>query len=900
MNHPPLIARISGIEGTALAAFSSPLCMRSLAELKCLTEDSAETRGRLVDKLYTVIDKLPPELRRFALAVKRDVFNNRNLEGHSSRREWSDLQPLLEGLGGRALEIERRMNLWHHEFAELHRAERNRERASLLGYLDRRDLIRGLSLASPELIENIDRLRNQPFDVYGRKEKKAERSFLRYLSRAAAKLSPYSTLTRNALGTIRPDHDLAGIRLLNGSWSAISLLRLRRYLVDQYCEVLMRHPSVRERLEVTLNDTLEELEPGQYRLLRPMQLQIDEETGTLRYSRASQVKVRLGGPLVDYLRQNLGPHPWIYRDLLARLNADLLAGDGGGGARLRETVEKLISIGFLQFLPPWPSHVVHLESSLLEFLAPLAADAELRPVAEDLERLVAAEKRFPEARPALSAIEEMNGLVQEIWSKVKPLAGSEVKLTFPKGRDTKYNYYDDVFLLASGNESEHGEVVHLARRSADRMLQVADSLWWLTNLFQSRQEFLHALSALIAQRWPTRKEVGFLEVFAEAQELWRSYISLKNDPQKPVFDPYGLRATAELQEIRAAIREELERYNIGQEPLPLEPLQEIVARIPEIYDPIIGSCLFVQPADPQGDQWVVNRLFEGTGRYGSRFAVAMPELMRKAYVEHLTRCSGIETPAGRIEILDILYCHENTVNIHWPQTPKVLESPGEKADLPPGRRLHVSDLRVHTGAGLPYLVDASGQRFLPCHLTPVNGIFMPVLLKFLAIFGPTTGSGHASMPWKLRAENGIEVGERLTIDRLVIRRRRWIVPASLVPELSGSESEAFRTFNEWRLSLGIPERVFLIEKILSDPLKKDLYKPQYIDFSSPMFMTIFQSALTESSPLTIEEALPDWPNFPPDATGCRWGVEILLDSLALGASRKPALERFVPEALTHG
>ena len=69
----------------------------------------------------------------------------------------------------------------------------------------------------------------------------------------------------------------------------------------------------------------------------------------------------------------------------------------------------------------------------------------------------------------------------------------------------------------------------------------------------------------------------------------------------------------------------------------------------------------------------------------------------------------------------------------------------------------------------------------------------------------------------------------------------------------------------------VPDRVFVIEKI-SKAHRKAVYKPQYIDFTSPLLVSVFQAAVKEAE-ITLEEQLPEPAVFPSDAAGDRDGGE---------------------------
>src|SRR4029077_3520244 len=106
-------------------------------------------------------------------------------------------------------------------------------------------------------------------------------------------------------------------------------------------------------------------------------------------------------------------------------------------------------------------------------------------------------------------------------------------------------------------------------------------------------------------------------------------------------------------------------------------------RTPEPSAAGVGGCFFLQPADRSCHRWVMNRLYEGTGRYGSPFTPAMDAEARQAYAAHLTARSWDERGD---ELLDISWSQGDTLNVHAAQTWRQLDLPGQWLDLPPSRR----------------------------------------------------------------------------------------------------------------------------------------------------------------------------------------------------------------------
>ncbi|HVH13085.1 MAG TPA: hypothetical protein VM759_08540, partial [Longimicrobium sp.] len=98
--------------------------------------------------------------------------------------------------------------------------------------------------------------------------------------------------------------------------------------------------------------------------------------------------------------------------------------------------------------------------------------------------------------------------------------------------------------------------------------------------------------------------------------------------------------------------------------------------------------------------------------------------------------------------------------------------------------------------------------------------------------------------------------------------------------LEGSDAMAFAAVNRFRARHGIPDRVFFADALPHDFFKK-AWKPQYLDFTSPLFFPLLRGVVADGEELKLTEMLPAPEAFPRDEMGRVWAAEVLLDSLAL-------------------
>jgi hypothetical protein len=125
---------------------------------------------------------------------------------------------------------------------------------------------------------------------------------------------------------------------------------------------------------------------------------------------------------------------------------------------------------------------------------------------------------------------------------------------------------------------------------------------------------------------------------------------------------------------------------------------------------------------------------------------------------------------------------------------------------------------------------------------------------------------------------------RLTIDRLVVERETWRLPARdpAFAWISG-EHERFRAARRWREQRGLPRHVFV--RTARDA------KPLYADFDSPVLIDLLSRAVRRAADdgddVTISEMLPGPEHaWLPDAQGRRYTSELRLVAIA----RQPGRE----------
>jgi Lantibiotic dehydratase, N terminus len=883
----PIIVRIAGLAAESVDLFAGdlPEKVARIAQAEALL---ARARAELVERLHTAVQGTSSEQRRALLAIKRDSFNGRSLQRHRGPLPWSGLPEALAPLAEEIVGLEALRDSLQTELEIAYDGQAERERVAIRSFLGDPSFLRGVALSSSIVSENLPRLDPGPSAETDRRVKRLELSMLRYVSRAALKLSPFSSLTRTGLAFFVSPPGPHALGLVDPArWRERSTVRLQRFLPEQIVGMLTRYRPFREGLRISINETVDPLGADAYRFIRPGRWIEDAEEMDLRYDVPALVKANLRGPLIAWLRERLADRPETYRSLLADLQEAFAS---RGEAALRGTLDRLLEVGFLVWSQPWDAFDPLPESRLFEYLQGLPADEGLGKVAAAIGSILSLLEGYAGSESPGAMVAAGKLAVRELLKRSAEVAGIDSR--FASGPSREWFFQEDIFLQS--DLLSHA-VAHLRPAEARDLMTDLAPLSRLSNLYDSRHDFLHTLGAFSSHQWADQGEVPFLELFETAYPLFRDYVKFEVEArphgslQAFAWNPSGLALLQDLRACRETVIEGLPGCLVqGGETVRLdrEALGKILDEVRTPYAASRDFAAFLQPIDGEGEErWVLNTFADGTGRMSSRFSVGMDPESREAFTGFFTANSIQDDDAGGPgELIDLLCSGGHNANIHAPQTRRVLVTPGYRVELPPERVLTLRDLTVRLQGPdrCPMLVDRSGRRIQPIHLGAVAFRHLPSLSKFLALFGP--GQIRSCKPLRdARREGGAEIAERHVIGKTVYRRKTWTFdPAELQAALSGLKSVGlFTAINRWRTRYGLPDQVYLAEPQAGS--KASSYaKPQYIDFTSCLFVDLFGSVVKRGLGwLRLSEALPAPQEIPSYDHGKRVAIEIQLECSTL-------------------
>lgn len=859
---PHLLVRVAGVPLERLHELGRPKLLEALEAIGELEGRIDALREPLSEDLYRIVPTLEdPALRHRLLTLRRNLTSidklARNRGAGFRALVPAETAERLEALDALSAERDGRAAALEEAFE---RAARE-TRAAFRGQVRDENVQRGLLAANELLFRRAQAYAATPGGEMAPGDAKVEDSLVSYFSRAAAKTSPFSTFTYTAraawTGEAEEVVDL-------GPAVPVSRIRLNRTALARVVEALARRPEVRPHLHVRLNPTVQ-ADEGEYRFYRQEPRTAPTRAGWIN---VHETFVRLPWSatlalVVERLAEGGGA-------TLAAFGQEIAVATGTPVEKVSAYLERLAASGLLLLAPPAAELDMEYEHRLAAWLqrigaeVPAAAAAGLRAA---LGTLPALEDAPAAARPALAARLAEGFRAAEAAAEVQPF--QEVLF-----------FEDAVF---------QGPALRVSRGDVEVVLDDLHVFAAASSAFDALHLRKARMACCLAERFGAGARVELMR-FYEAFLLWTREHGEASD-RAPVRAIQSFQR--ELKQVVTATARHL------PDRIVIDPaaLREALRGMPEGILPPRSASFFMQKAGRPGAPWKVNLPLEGYGKFFSRFAF----LIDGAGAGGDTLTAALRAEVARLcepdeALADLGGVFGSNVNLHRVHAPFVLGGSGCEAPLAGVETLRLGDLEVALDpAGRPRLCHRpSGRTVMPFHFGFLVKPWLSGLARFLLGFEPPKAK---PVPWhELVLDSPHPVGEtpRIHFGGLLIYRRQWHVPAAELPSRPPRVSNVayFAAANEWRRSLGIPAQVFVSidhrlmteeearerpaeARLLDDKFKR---KPQFVDFSSPLFLRRIERmmAVTERK-LTCEEVYPEWGDPLARGPGGSYATEVVAE-----------------------
>ncbi len=287
------------------------------------------------------------------------------------------------------------------------------------------------------------------------------------------------------------------------------------------------------------------------------------------------------------------------------------------------------------------------------------------------------------------------------------------------------------------------------------------------------------------------------------------------------------------------------------------------------------QCAFTgDPATPECTGIMVNSLSAAYGKMFSRFLYLFDDDITHDVRKSILDCM----PANGLfaELQDAAY---HNANLHPTLMPYEVRIPGGHIALSAEQQINTAMLRVspnHDRESVQLIDTVTGKRVYSFDLGFQAPVGRSELFQLLCIFSYADYTSPQTLLTYINnkifeatpKDKGVIIQPRIVYENnIVLQRKSWKIPLSIVPVRNSNEdfTSYYTRIIQWKNDLQLPGRVFVraIEKskraelVESGKAGRDDYKPQYIDFNTVLFISLFEKLVTKAEDsIYIEEMYP--------------------------------------------
>lgn len=867
---PVFILRVGGLPVQVAQDLRAPDTHAALQRLFSLEEDLARKRAQTLDVLHELIgacDGDRAELRKAAINVRRAVYNERPVPARplacltaDAIRQVRD----LEDAAGQVDAADRVLRLTcERELCE------SRRRFRLL--LDHVPFQRALLLSSRALYRAQEHYRKRPPEDVRTRDRKIERGLLKYYTRMAMKATPFATfcsvLPGRLVAEAEPGTSRAVLQLSDDPRPSQSEIRLNKAIFGMVVGALAKSGSVWPQMRVCLNPTLRKATPQSYSFLRvegrretiqrlPLNPALEAVTALLADAREK----RTASELVHHLATACGLEDSPEEAL--------------------EYIKRLVEIGFLHLTTSIPSQAADWDVSLCQLLSSSRGEPAARAISL-LQKLRELSTGYADSSLAdrASMLQAMDAHLDD-FSRA---SGRQERLPYPLFEDATSN-------AAASLRRTQG--IRQLERELSRYVQATSRLSPLRCELATMRCFFEV------HYGPATNEVPMLTFFEDYyREYYRAHLERekRGDSAADGYDalnPFGSDLVRRMIEAHARLMSLLRARWWGESSEAIE-IDEIEAAVRDVppwsHRGGWSVALFgeLHADDDSGSQRFLVRggtYTPGFGKMFSRFLYLFPQDFKD---ELRTRNREMSSSL----LAELVGDTNFNANLHPPMLDAEISYPGvdgrDEADA-----ISLRDVVVVRGRGeaegLVLRHETSGRWVLPVDLSFLALKQRPPLFRLLAAFMPAPSFGLPVMPPPSRDGARPEEADRATMQAprvrvlprihvgssLQLTRKTWLVPGALYPRQREGELDRdyFVRVARWAREHEIPGEFYVRFQVdhasreHEEPTasmeagehNKDLLKPQYIDLSSPLLVSLFGHMAPAQGPFTaiLEERLP--------------------------------------------
>lgn len=849
---PYVLARYASLPFSTLHTLQLPGISAYTKAMEQLQVAILGEKDALCDLLFIAIkEQEDNKERQRLLQLKRDVFNGK-IPGLTEIFNNNELAAALHAYRDMHARKQQLLQQWEAAFS----THLTQHRRQLQSFTQDELLRKGILLSSPVLYSQLDSFAAADPSAFRNRELKNEYSLLRYLTRMAAKTSPFSTFTYT--GIAMPDDQLPHFFQAGVDPHISSNIRLNNALFSYIRALMIHHPVLSEILEVRLNVTAALREEQLCFLINYFNVEA--------FQRMPARNLPLW--LYHFLQQEQGPFTiTALTDLLAKQIPDT------DRESIRAFLLKLASAGFLELGigcsgvdPAWDTALSHFLqphlhdhpaiASLYNLLQNLAAQKAAYANAPSRQRHVLLQDAAAMLNQCFNTLQQEAGLpvVTAVADTPEPTAQAttaafEVNRFMPRHFVPQDVFYEDACTVKHNQlpAAATGDFIQKADRLCT-LLQPADAL---------QEERIRMRNFFLRYYGPGRQES--ITDFYHAYYLHEKKPALaakqeQDSPASKMMDiPAGLQLTIEPAQISMAAHNAIPATAGAARGLFVQFYNEWQDGAPRLHG-------------------VINAPLPGMGKVAGRFLHLFDPAVSDAFLKWNT---ALHPGQMLMELNDGSVFN---ANIHPPLLPYEIGMPGGNNNYPPQRQVALRDVQVRYNPekDLLALYHSTGHEIYAYDLCLESFYNRSHFYQLLAHFNPDcrlplrqliAAADHRYVQ-AFAPQNGMQLKPRIVFEEtVVLRRKGWLLSTALIPLQANGETDAayFVRLHNWREQHQLPEHVFLFLRSPYIPpapgnsgkLQRDDYKPQYICFTQPLLVVLFKKLLSRAGAYCyLEEMLP--------------------------------------------
>lgn len=816
-NFPLIFGRKGGGEFSMLGSLRTPSIENYIVTLLIQQNEITVLINRLIADLHVVISKEDDiKTKHQLLNFKRDLFNNRPIEKHLTLIKT---HIILEENFNQYYQRTDTYNKAKQEYKEVFYKDFYASIENLKGLSENYFLKNGLLFSSNILSKEIKKS-DFRFTSLNKKNRRLLISTLKYLTRSLTKTTPFSSFNsifclENREGQYRPIY-------LAVKTSNFQITNLFFYYLK---ELILKDQDFKNCLDIYCNTTLWEY-----------QKQDNVFHFFINKKNNEAFKKLSKSPILLYIKDQLSSNELNYSALIDKIKR--VTEDKKD--TIISFVDTLINEGVLQITYPVSSDDKNWIQRLLDFIN--RNESQLTKKFKDLISVLKNIQSTIEALENIFEVEERQQLILNSHIEIITFLRSwNDDTAFTRKVAPQDLFYEDTFSKTSDLISL--KTLNTTSSSLKRVFLNLNNIPYKKTL---KQFFAKYLKEEYNRKLPIL--------------LFYEKIYLKHINEFTLTDSDLSIFRREFKKIVHLINE-----NTSGPTNPIDVSNYTKKTKDENEDSISFGC-YIQVANNNWDQLILNNFSNGNGSNISRFLNFLPDEFANKVLEF-----NKNNYQGKI-ITEVKDASIHNVNTYPPLSEYVISVNEDFSLKESYTSISLSEIYVvyDLDEGL-LLKNEKGVEIQPNSFSLEGLNRKSKFTQFLDIFNPVDTSGYILFKqsiWqlyvnKLRHKDIVHIPRIVYGKTIIIQREKWLVKKEFMLKSLDKTKQAldknFMIINQWILQNKIPDEVFIkiAQRDLSNS-QNDNYKPQYINFKSPVFLLLFINMVNKADDIIeITEMYPN-------------------------------------------